>query len=97
MQPKFDFKIQVRANRTADDPRELPWADLDPMPEFHTYGAATQWLIDSGSNRLCEYGLDFRIVPADFPCTYTAALEQTLRETAVSNQQLAVSSNGSDA
>lgn len=82
MQPKFNLKIQVKA-KASNDQCELPWADLEAMPEFTAYAQAHQWLIDNGAMELCKYGLDFRIVPEDFPCIYTVALENHLKASVV--------------
>ena len=75
MNARIDLKIQVRSpGQSALE--ALPWADLaGEMPEFHAYGDAHQWLVDNDMMWLTECGLDFRIVPADFPCAYSAMLE----------------------
>jgi len=77
MNRPFELKIQVRAKDLPGSPG-LPWADLENMPDFHSYGEAHQWLIDSKAMELVKFGLDFRIVPKDLPCTYNAALEKNL-------------------
>lgn len=82
MNATINLKIQVRSTGDPDlDGKPLPWADLDNMPEFHSYAAASQWLVDNDMNRLMTRGLEFRIVPADQPCVYVAALERHVRQT----------------
>lgn len=87
MEPrKIDLKIQVMA-KAQPGLDGLPWADLEEMPEFHSYGEANQWLVDNEMLKLMERGLDFRIVPTDLPCVYVAALEKHVQQTAGTGAQ----------
>ena len=63
------LKIQMRVTG-------FPWADVKHAPDFESYDQARQWLKDRAYDKLTSDGLDFRIMPKDFLCEFTAALER---------------------
>lgn len=78
MNTNSNLKIQVMVDDLPGS-KGLPWADLENMPEFASYGDANQWLVDNGAIKLAQYGVNFRIVPKDTPCVATAMLERTVQ------------------
>jgi hypothetical protein len=63
------MKIQMRVTG-------FPWADVKHAPDFESYDQARQWLKDRVYDKLTSDGLDFRIMPKEFPCEFVTELER---------------------
>jgi hypothetical protein len=63
------YKIQV----VMDGVMPL-WADLRDAPGFESMVAAEKWIADRGGEQLQRDGLNFRIMPQDYPCLYAVEL-----------------------
>jgi hypothetical protein len=62
------LKIQVSMNG-------LLWADLEGANDFASYSDACQWLAAHDGIKLEHDGVQFRIMPKEFPCEFVATLE----------------------
>lgn len=69
-----NLKIQVRT-------AELPWADMEAVPEFTKYDEARAWMTTNGCDALqAKHDIEFRVVPLDTPAAATARLERTVED-----------------
>jgi hypothetical protein len=63
------YKIQVAMDGV------MPlWADLRNMPDFESIGDAQTWITEHDGEMLQRNGVNFRIMPRDYPCAYAVEL-----------------------